>query len=475
MYDVKMCNIFLSSPGDLKNERQEIKQYIEQNIKFDRIKLEVILWEKNMPSIATEDAQEEINKILLDPSDILIGIFCKKFGSKTPSHPSGTVEEIEACIAQKKPVILYFLNTDLSTGNLSLEDIEELKKIIEFKKAYQNKGVYVEVNKIEDIKDRLRLDIESNIQRIRAYEDGEDGEDEEDDEDDEDDDNDEFSLSNNIIEGKIDLGCSNFNNECTWYKDSISDLINKFLPQKQIDYRYIEDITFRENLLFAMGSIDVYIASTIEEFFNRARIYAFNEKYGDYDYSKDIRNHFKKWYFPIRKIIKREVGTLDELKVLDVGGNTGIELFQIFGKNTKSSYTVLDISDEAIRKGQISYKNVQYFQGNMEKEYPFRTAFDICLCLRSIQSRGVFRNDALVQMSKHVKKGGLLLLSIPNGYLTEEGKIKRGLYDHRTQTFFRRRPFELANKIEGKIQDYGFTETGVETIDTEMLIWGIKE
>ena len=70
-----------------------------------------------------------------------------------------------------------------------------------------------------------------------------------------------------------------------------------------------------------------------------------------------------------------------------------------------------------------------------------------------------------------MNKEGILIVSIPNGY-KHNGKVERGLYDHRSRLFLRTKPQELAAKIERKLIDYGFNNTGIETIDTEIIVWG---
>ena len=100
--------------------------------------------------------------------------------------------------------------------------------------------------------------------------------------------------------------------------------------------------------------------------------------------------------------------------------------------------------------------------------------FFICLCLRAIESRGVFRNAALIQMSKHIKPGGLIFISIPNGYINEKGEIERGLYDHRTRSFLKDRPISLAKKIFIKLGDYDFVNICIKSLDTEILVYAEK-
>lgn len=144
----------------------------------------------------------------------------------------------------------------------------------------------------------------------------------------------------------------------------------------------------------------------------------------------------------------------------------------IFKDCYNASYTIVDISNVAIDKGRMQFPDMEFIQNDMEQEYLTNVdPFDICLCLRAIQSRGVFSHDALIQMCKHLNKNGILIISIPNGY-KHNGQVERGLYDHRSRQFLRTKPQELASKIERKLMDYGFIETGIETIDTEIIVWG---
>lgn len=164
-------------------------------------------------------------------------------------------------------------------------------------------------------------------------------------------------------------------------------------------------------------------------------------------------------------------------KILGVGSNYGQELIDIFGNNFELQCSVLDISKEAIERGRQQYPNMNFIECDMESSFPATDKFDICLCLRTIQSRGAFRQNVIIQMDKVLSKNGLMLISIPNGYIDENdnNKIIRGLYDHRNKMVQDRRPQILANKVLNKLLDYGYTSTGIETLETEILIWGIKE
>ncbi len=192
-----------------------------------------------------------------------------------------------------------------------------------------------------------------------------------------------------------------------------------------------------------------------------------------------MRSIFPNWYDRVTSIIKKQYNKSYGISLLDVGSNCGDEIIQI--EKGLANFVVLraifalDISDVAIENGKKRYgKKINFFQADMEETFPFSEMFDVCLCLRSIQSRGVFRQDALIQMASHVKKGGLIIISIPNGYVDINKAVIRGLYDHRTKKFLSDRPMQLCCKIVHKLQDYGFEEINFATDTTEILIYARK-
>lgn len=441
--------VFISSPSDLKEERKKLKTAIE-GITLSEGRLKAVRWEDDLPSVTTENAQTEINK-LLNECDIVCGIFKGKFGSPTAEYDSGTVEEIEFNIERKKPVMLYFLNHTISSNSTNEKEIEEMAKIQGFKKKYQKKGIYHECKNIDEIIEQfLKLDIAANIERIpqmspKAYEDQ--------------------SETKPFAETNLE--------DRPWYMARIAVLINKYIEEKHLNYKYIEDLTFHENLLLARGENTNYLQTTVQNIMESARIEAFNVKYGNYNYDSDIRSRFSNWADPIYEIIEQAFPRRKVLNVLDVGGNYGIELSQIFSNSKYTcKTTVVDLSNTAIERGKKTFPNIEYVQANMEDfSLDTKKLFDVCFCLRAISSRGVIRNDALIQMSKHIKPNGFIFVSIPNGYIDENDNIIKGLYDHRTRSFLKVRPITLARKVFVKLGDYNFVDIGIKSLDTEILVY----
>lgn len=455
-------NVFLSSPSNLHDERKKLKEIIENMVLDNDISFKCILWEDDLPSIRTSDVQSEINERLLKDSDIILGFFKESFGNKTDRYASGTVEEIEEAIVMNKPVILYFLDYELTWKHTSNNELlKDLIRINEFKDKYKSRGVYHNCTNISDIEKRLAKDLLANIEKVSQ-------------------------TPNTNFENVVDVSSlstsqysENKKKNDEWFKDSISEKINTYLTKKALNYSYIDDLTFHENLLKAVNSQTPYMQSSVKRIMEEAREYAFNEKYGNYDYSNDLRSIYPNWYDGIASIIKKHYNKSYSISLLDVGSNCGDEVIQIMkGLNNYINFKTifaLDISDIAIENGKKRYgQKMDFFQSDMEETFPFSEMFDVCLCLRAIQSRGVFRQDALLQMACHIKKGGLLIISIPNGYVDVNRSVIRGLYDHRTKMFLNDRPMQLCCKIVHKLQDYGFENINYATDTTEIIIHAQK-
>ena len=457
--------VFISSPSDLSQERIKIKEIIENFETEDNMELHPILWEKDAPITSGVKPQSLIINNLLSGADLLIGLFGSRFGTPGIEYDSGTVEEIEIFINSGKPVILYFI-TDKDKRNpseLTEGELNDLLKINQFKNKYKEKGIYKEIT-TQDISTQLRKDLNYNIgilKRNISYHSSMKNQDEQTVKS-------ESKTRKSSIENK--KYCGNW-----WADESITKLINEYLVDKDIGVTYRGDLTFYENLQMIKG-VSKFTEATTTNFLHQAKAYAFNKKYGNFNYEKDLREMFPCWSKKIKVKID-ELLKVKSPKILGVGSNYGQELIDVFGNNFESQCSVLDISKEALERGKQQYPNMNFIECDMESSFPVTDKFDVCLCLRTIQSRGAFRQNVIIQMDKVLSKDGLMLISIPNGYIDENdnNKIIRGLYDHRSKMVQDRRPQILANKVLNKLQDYGYISAGIETLETEILIWGIKE
>lgn len=167
-----MCRIFkcfVGSPADTNREREicdkvfeEINNSIGDSLGF---RIESKKWEKDTFPAFGKDPQDVVNKQLGDNYSIFVGIMWKKFGTPTPRAESGTEEEfLNAHEIWKKNkelnIMFYFNKESIPPDDI---DIEQLKKVREFKKTISSYGgLYHEYNGIVE----FETDFKRHIQKV---------------------------------------------------------------------------------------------------------------------------------------------------------------------------------------------------------------------------------------------------------------------------------------------------------------------
>ena len=150
--EVQLLRVFVASPSDVAEERKaidpivaEINQTIARRLK---IMLDVVMWETDTyPGIAPGGPQAVIEKqIDLDNTDLVIGIFWRRFGTDTGFGNSGSSHEIKrACelsALRKKPhVMVYFCEKPSIVR--TLDEAEQQRKLFEFKEQLQRMGMLI--------------------------------------------------------------------------------------------------------------------------------------------------------------------------------------------------------------------------------------------------------------------------------------------------------------------------------------------
>ena len=132
--DVPLVRIFLSSPGDVAEERTLARQLIDSELPKlpsfrERVKLELIAWDDpaaQIPMLATETPQESVNAARPRPAtcDIVIVILWSRMGTPLPDnlrkpngepYLSGTEWEYEDAVnspQQPRPQVLVYRRTE---------------------------------------------------------------------------------------------------------------------------------------------------------------------------------------------------------------------------------------------------------------------------------------------------------------------------------------------------------------------------
>lgn len=143
---VKLVKIFIASPGDVLEERNEVEQLImdwnNEHTDTKNVILMPIRWENNSNAsyAVNTSGQAIINEQIVKSSDILIAIFGNRIGTKTQNNKSGTVEEINVFYEEhNRGVGIFFLNTPVPE-----ELIDERKMVQRYKNhlSKNQRGLY---------------------------------------------------------------------------------------------------------------------------------------------------------------------------------------------------------------------------------------------------------------------------------------------------------------------------------------------
>ena len=162
MYKAKVYKIMIGAPSDIQEEIQIAKNVIHRwnviNSEYQRRVLLPLHWSDNAFPLAGEHPQKTIDKTVVVKSDLLICIFCSRLGSPTDTHKSGSLEEIDEHLKAGKDVMLFFKKNGPTPQNE--HDLEQLQKLISYKKTIQNNILWWEYNEVDDFENLLREKLE---------------------------------------------------------------------------------------------------------------------------------------------------------------------------------------------------------------------------------------------------------------------------------------------------------------------------
>jgi len=178
--EVTVLQVIVSSPADLREERELLQEIVEElNATWrtsSRIQLNLLMWEKDTRPALAADAQTAINSQLGDDYDIFIGMMAARFGTPTERAESGTEEEFERAKArfEKDPnsVSVMFYFKDAAPASLSEIDPKQLGRVQEFKRKVESIGLVRVFKSRDEFGRMMRMHLSQEVQnwskRLRA-------------------------------------------------------------------------------------------------------------------------------------------------------------------------------------------------------------------------------------------------------------------------------------------------------------------
>ena len=165
---IQVYDLLISCPSDVSSYvemlEKEINHFNNFYGRFNDIIIRTKYWSRDSFSEIGNTPQETLNKQIVDNSDLILAVFWTRFGTPTENYGSGTEEEIERFISEKKQVFLYFLDKPVNPSKL---DFEQYNKLNGFKEKYKSQGIYFTVededNLTSKFKDNLELYFDSIV------------------------------------------------------------------------------------------------------------------------------------------------------------------------------------------------------------------------------------------------------------------------------------------------------------------------
>lgn len=113
--------VLVASPGDLRAERDALRQLMwdfnDEHAVSLKVVLLPILWETHARPQVGAHPQDAIVRQLVQTVDLVIALFWTRIGSLLPDGKAATVHEIEEHVASGKPALIYFSNSPVQPGS----------------------------------------------------------------------------------------------------------------------------------------------------------------------------------------------------------------------------------------------------------------------------------------------------------------------------------------------------------------------
>ena len=140
-------DLLISCPGDIQDEIDLINKSVDKfNQQFSEalgISIRTRHWSKSSYSQSGNKPQNILNEQFVNDCDAAVAIFWTRFGTPTDNFGSGTEEEIENMLSSHKQVFMYFCEKPIAPAEMNTDGYS---KIQEFKKRYQDLGLYFTYN-----------------------------------------------------------------------------------------------------------------------------------------------------------------------------------------------------------------------------------------------------------------------------------------------------------------------------------------
>ena len=127
---LELVKLTLCGPSDVAKEIDIAKKVIDDwnrlNAEARGLTVKHQHWLSDTYPNASERAQGNVNKLVIDEAQILVAVFWRRIGTPTGEGESGTVEEIRRGIRLRRKVLVYFSDLESLSTNTDQQQVDKL-------------------------------------------------------------------------------------------------------------------------------------------------------------------------------------------------------------------------------------------------------------------------------------------------------------------------------------------------------------
>lgn len=198
---------------------------------------------------------------------------------------------------------------------------------------------------------------------------------------------------------------------------------------------------------------------------------AFDEKYSTYNYSDDARSLSIDWKNNFLTICnKLLISSLENKNILDVGVGSGNEAIALF--SDCSNITFVDIAPNGLKKIKKQIPNSNIVVSRAENLVTLtNSSYDMYISLRTYNSSFFNIKQAISEAFRVLKKDGIIIISIANGFLCPEDQyIIPGLIVPGTEFVDIYRGFDMIEKLSRELCNNSFKDIQFFPTKVELFI-----
>jgi ubiquinone/menaquinone biosynthesis C-methylase UbiE len=249
----------------------------------------------------------------------------------------------------------------------------------------------------------------------------------------------------------------------------VSDLIVEYLRRNGLEVDDIPtdwDITLEDVLL----RLNNQQSSDLPRLIREARSYAYSKKYADK--IPDFRGIEGHWKNEVRTILSiLGVPDFTQRHIIDVGIGNGFEAVGLL--DTVRHLTAVDIAPKSLEHARKRLPQAKIILNEAEnlRDIP-KGSQDIYISLRAYQSSYFDITAAIREAYRVVRQGGVIIISVVNGYIGPGGALISGMVFPRSNIVDWDRPYEVIDQIRRKLTFLRFEEIGIRTGFAEIYVYG---